>query len=156
MGSKVYLPYVAQGTDGPTGQGDLAAAFVALWLAASWQERRGCVPDTRLMAAAQSHADWLAEHNAATHIGKDGLNANDRVRQSGYILPDFYLVGQNNVESACVDWEGPEKWLERLYASSYHHDHVAGVGFFRDQTVYGVACAASAWLVLLTAPPIVD
>lgn len=148
---KLHLPWLPKETVHPDVQA--AAEFVQLWLTAPWQQRRDCEPDQRLMAAAQQHADWLAAHNAATHVGKDGLNANDRVRAAGYKLPEWYPAGENNIESIAVDWEGPVKWLKRLHDSPYHYDHLSGCNaFFWQQTRYGVGVSAGAWLVLVTAP----
>lgn len=146
----------------PLSQRDaLQRRFEQAWLGLADQGRHSPASDLRLELAAQRHAAELCyrerilhePHGYPMHIGLDGSTPNDRVSRAGYPLPDFYGGSGNFVESVAVDWRGPESALALLANSESHRDHIKGVGFFAEQTRYGIGVACDAWYVLVTAHP---
>lgn len=157
--AKLYLPslhnhQVTGAASDVCGMNALAVDFVIRWLHHDEQRRRGATCDPRLVQAAQAHAEDMAAHNHASHTGSDGRSPNQRVRDAGYNLPEWYPQVGNQVESISVRWQGPAENLERLLASPGHYPHVSGsLTFYAEQTVYGVGYAEGGRLVLITAPP---
>lgn len=156
--AKLYLPNIRNhqvtGAAGDVcGMNAHAVDFAIRWLHHDEQRRRGATCDPRLVQAAQGHADDLAAHNYASHTGSDGRSPNQRVRDAGYRLPDWFPAVGNQVESISVRWQGVAENLKRLLESPGHRTHVLGEGFFTDQTVYGIGWAEGGWLVLVTCPP---
>lgn len=157
----VYLPFIAASGDGPKAASGTRDEFVRQWLAHPLQQRRGCVEDHRLTAAAlwmcrdmAARAEAGTLHIDTIHIDSLGRNANGRVR-AYYPLPGSYEDHLNYVESVAVDHRGAVDALAMLLDSPSHHDHIVGVGeFFRGQTRWGLSFVAPAWWVLVSCPPV--
>lgn len=163
----LHLPIMGASGHGASGSGIEAAAsprglFILAWLSAPWQVRRNCRESSRLRAAAQAHAEELRRrevehhepHGYDLHRGLDGRLPNGRVRLHGYALPAIWPDDINYIESVAIHHRGPAAALAMLVASPAHVDHVTGrVGFFAEQTVYGVGYAPPAWYCLVTCPP---
>ncbi|HNT78540.1 MAG TPA: hypothetical protein PKH77_26315 [Anaerolineae bacterium] len=157
----LHLPFIAADLDGPSAQSSPRDEFVRLWLTHPLQQRRNCVEDTRLTAAAlwmcrdmAARAEAGTLHIDTIHIDSLGRNANERVR-TYYPLPLAYEDHLNYVESVAVDHRGAEAALQMLLDSPGHHDHIIGESdFHRAQTAWGLAFVAPAWWTLITAPPL--
>lgn len=165
----LYLPILLS-NNGPVAQtpyppiADHAerAEFERLFLTHPEQGRQDPQPDLRLMWAAQNHADELCYREQvlrepqgySLHIGLDGSTPNERVRDEGYPLPDFYAEQENQVESVSIDWEGPVPAWEELLRSETHRPHVLGeIAFFAEQVRYGIGVACHDWYVFVSAHP---
>lgn len=148
--SRVYLPSIRGDAITGEGQASPVTAFMAAWLAALGTKAQDMVQDTRLVAAAQKHATWLAA-NAVTanrHIGENGSTANERARAESYRLPDWYPVVGNNIESVGECYDGPERALQLLVDSPPHRAHLLREGWFAGHCVVGVGNAAHYWVVV--------
>ncbi len=154
--TRLHLPVAFRQTvaDGLSAASDPRDEFVRLWLGHPLQQRRNCVEDHRLTAAALWMCVDMRQRDAAgtlsgdLHIDSQGRNANGRVR-AYYPLPLAYEDHLNYVESVAVDHRGAGAALDMLLASPSHHDHIVGAGWFGTQTRYGLSFVAPAWWVLV-------
>ena len=132
-----------------------AATFAELWLRAMGDRGEAMRCNEKLVQAAQNHADYLAERDdnrVSMHVGRNGSTPNQRVRATGYRLPDAH--GDNNtVESACRTPRGPAQALRLLLDSKPHRAHLLREGFFAGHVAFGVGYAGPKWFVIVTAPP---
>jgi hypothetical protein len=160
-----YLPSIFGDPQGDWGCGMNAQAktFVRAWLSLLGDKGAEMRCDPRLVAAAQAHADYLharteaeilarAHIPHASHYGADWSMSNDRARAHGYPLPDNYLPLHNNLESITRHFDTPTQAARALYDHDTHHDHMALVGGFAHQVIYGVGATGHDYVVL-TAPP---
>lgn len=144
---KSYLPRVAN-------ELSPADAFIDAWLAALGDKAHDTVQDSRLMAAAQKHAAWLAANHvtANRHIGENGSTANERARAQDYELPRWYPTVGNQIESVGECYDGPVAALRLLLDSPHHRVHLLREGWFAEHVAMGVGNAQHYW-VIVTAPP---
>lgn len=157
----LHFPFVSAFGENPLAAASPRDEFVGLWRDAPWQQRRNCVEDHRLTAAAlwmcQDMAKREEEGSLAgdLHMDSLGRNANGRVR-AFFPLPDGYEDGLNYVESVAIadirHYDVPYV-LQMLLDSPSHHPHIVGEGWFAGQTVWGCAFVAPSWWTLITAPP---
>lgn len=74
--------------------------------------KAGCNPlklNSKLMAAAKTHARNMAEKNFFGHKGKDGGKPSSRVKRQGYkfhILAENIAAGQKSAEEVARSWLG--------------------------------------------------
>lgn len=118
-------------------QDDPATRFVELVNQARLDE--GLPPyawSDRLAASAQRHADDLAAHGLASHIGSDGSTAAQRIAAADYLAWDRGTVVGENFWVGTGDWEDAFEWFMR---DPPHRDNILsarfremGVGFARD------------------------
>jgi uncharacterized protein YkwD len=102
------------------------------------QSLRSLSWDSRLMAAAQWKAEYMALANFCSHETPSGIWPNKMVRMEGYDLPDWYADDSNQVESLACGPRTYQEAIDLLFSSSHHHNHMAGVGFWSDHVRYGV------------------
>lgn len=114
------------------------------------QGRTRMVVDSLLAEAAQNKADDMVVRHYFSHTSPDGISANQNIRNTGYILPDWYPVDSNNCESlAWINGNDPGKTLIQttidLWANSPAHvDHVFGrTDFYKGQECIGVGKAVT-------------
>lgn len=152
---RTFLPRVAQShTVGVAGDADSPLdVFTAAWLSLLGDRAATMRYDARLAHAAQQQADWLAVNDfdeRDPHVGAGGSTANQRVRAAGYPLPAWHGNG-NTVESVTRSWDAPDEAARDLAAHDTHHDHVLGLGWYAEHTVWGIGQRAT-YYVLVTAP----
>lgn len=131
---------------------DMMATLLA---GAEWQERDVLVCDYRLVFAAQSKAQAMAEGNWFAHDDPaTGETPNDLIRRFGCV--HGYGMG-NAVESIVAGSPDPTLSLNWLLQSPAHRRHLAGDGWFSGQDRFGVGYAANPqvgyahYFVILTA-----
>lgn len=151
----IYLPWVA--TSQGTSYISESERLAHLILEADWQQRKHGEVNHLLMKAAQYKADQMAALGYFSHISPTGEAPNDYVRAHGYVLPDWYPVGKNNIESIALGAKTPEEAIQLWLASPTHKTHLAGeIAFYAGQEQVGVGIAtrpdgARVW-VFLSAP----
>lgn len=157
-----YLPSIhANGVTGQSDTANYADVFAAAWVAFLGDVGRRMVRDARLDAAAQGQADWLAVHDFDrdnAHLGADGSTPNERVRATGYRLPDFWPTRGNQCESANHSWSEPAQSLIELATHDTHAEHMQVRGWWAHSTVYGVGAARASvggggWFVVAVTAP---
>lgn len=141
-----------------TAQGDTrmtpaALAFAEVWLARLGDRAARMVCDDRLVVCAQQHAEFLAERTPAEqrqsmHVGRGGTTPNQRVRMAGYRLLAWH-GNKNTVESCTRSWDALAETVDDLMASPSHHDHLWGVGWYAEHTVWGIGAAAEYFVVVI-------
>lgn len=108
------------------------------------QERPVIICDEKLVKAAQAHAEDMARNDYLEHENLYGMTPNERVREAGYALPDFYVGRGNNLESIAGGTETAQETLELLVNSTDHVDHILGrTEFYRSQKHIGVGYYAT-------------
>ncbi len=129
--------------------------MVAYFMTATWQSRINLQTDDRLMAVALSRATDMAENDYFSHVTIDGVWPNQQVVDAGYVLPDWYDLRANYVESIASGFGSAVRALDALAASLKHMDYMIGNGFWKDHMRYGMGFG---WVddrriyVVLTAP----
>lgn len=157
--SNVYLPQV-YANDAIAGQGEphlmnaAALAFAVAWLGLLGERRARMRCDSRLVAAAQLHADYLAQRTGdalqmSMHRGEGGSFANERVAASGYRLPANYDAQANNVESCARNGADPATVAITLAAHEGHRQHMLGLGGFEGHVVWGCGAAGDDYVILI-------
>lgn len=92
-----------------------------------------------LDTAAQQKVNDMAKNKYFAHTSPSGITANQNVRSTGYLLPEFYPVEGNSVESLYIGTDEPKDVAAAWLASDHHRPHVYGQdAFFRDQSCIGV------------------
>jgi hypothetical protein len=150
---KTFLPSVK--SSAPVAVSNHAGEFVDVWLDQLATRGKEMHPDTRLFAAAQSQAEWLAENDfneADPHLGAGGITANERCWSFGYQLPSWWPQEGNQVESATHD-DNPNiaAVVVGLMTHETHYQHMWGIGFWEPSIYYGVGYAGG-FYVVVTAP----
>lgn len=155
--NKYYLPLVANGIYTTTEGIKMpvrAMEFARAWMELLGEREEWLILDARLCNAAQRQADWLSVHDFVPghpHEGEWGNNANQRVLDAGYPLPDWYTLDKNFVESVTRDWGTPEQAAIGLANDTLHFDHMHFEGWFSAHTRWGVGNAET-YYVCMTAP----
>lgn len=158
----LYFPWLPKRDTPVIAASDVRSEFVRLWLHHPHQRRRDCREDHRLTAAALWMArDMRARDAAGTLAGdlhRDSLRraANARVQAHGYALPGGWPDNDNWCESVAVADHrhySVSYTVEMLFDSPGHHDHMAGVEWFSNQTRWGCAFVAPSFYALVTMPP---
>lgn len=154
---KTYLPSVSKETITNVQE------FISAWLTALGERAKLMLSDDRLVNAAMQHAIYLDSRTPeeieerknvdhASHYGRDWSTAHERVRRSGYALPENYPIQGNSIESNARNPD-PVDALNRLLESEFHGPHLRGEGGYSGQVVFGVGNAGNDY-VILTAPPV--
>ena len=136
---------------------DCADVLQELFVNADWQGIFRS-PYARLMEVARERAIDMATKNYFDHEDPDGVWPNERVRASGFQLPDWYPDDSIQVESIAAGHLTPADALTALVASEDHHDHMTGKGFWVGHVLFGVGCAENEdsryqrYYVIVTAP----
>lgn len=82
-----------------------------------------------LMAAAQSHAQWMADTSSVTHVQDNGSRPVDRAQANGYnsswVSENIYMGGIATVDDAWNFWINSEIHYAGL--TSVNYDHI-GIG----------------------------
>jgi len=120
-------------TDWPSGS---AAAVVA----ETNKERRdaGCrdvKPDSRLNAAAQAHAEDMAEEGYFSHTSEDGTAYNRRMADAGYPRPggENIAKGQTSASQVVDEWMDSPGHRKNIENCSYR---TIGVGYVGDEDIW--------------------
>lgn len=155
---KLLIPYVVN--DSNKIESDRDRLFFLI-VNSSLQQRLKIVRDPLLDLAAENKANDLADKDYFSHTSPDGVTANENVRSTGYILPDWYPVKSNNVESLALVNSNPkdlaQETLNMWTSSPLHRAHVFGeVETFRKQECGGVGKARTVYggyvMVFISAP----
>lgn len=135
---------------------------------APWQKRDNLIENSYLSFVAHMRAIDMCSRNYFAHVDPDGLWPNFHVRNTGYVLPDWYKDDSNQVESLAkgftrvqdlLNEDGSIKEsgvLDAWERSPSHHDHVTGSGHWASHTIFGVGILEGEncnFHVLITAPP---
>lgn len=95
-----------------------------------------------LAQVATAHCRDMAKRGFFAHANLDGVNANQRLRNAGYPLPDLYSEDGNNVESLAAGDPTVGGTLRAWLNSPGHRPHVFGEAqFFAAQTQCAVGYA---------------
>ena len=157
--SSAFLPLVVNGS---------AAAAPAVWSLNTQEEqvealfrndaeqrRQNPTRNDILSQVARARAQDMAQRNYFSHTDPDGHQPNFKVKQAGYLLPDFYPSESNNIESIGLNYTAPADAWQAWKNSPAHRVHVLGEEtFYAAQTDYGIGYAESAngkYWVLITA-----
>jgi len=143
---KIYLPDIQNQKPFPVeGEGDGSVDGLYRIIRDSPDQQRNKEAMERnlfLDQAAQAKANDMARLGYFAHTSPSGVSANQNVRNTGYLLPDWYPVSGNNVESLYIGTDRPEDAAAAWLASDYHRMHVFGTEkFFREQNCIGVGYA---------------
>lgn len=108
---------------------DYAAEIVTL--TNSEHEREGCEPldvDDRLTAAAQLHAEDMADHQQMTHVGSNGSKFHQRIRDQGHPEPGAENVARGYPDAATTvrEWMASPAHRKNIVSCTYV---TIGVGF---------------------------
>lgn len=135
---KLFLPQIGVGpTAAPP---PVMTPEEELWLLLhEGQQRPTMVWDDKLAAVARSHAKDMAEKGYFSHIDLAGVWPNQRVRESGYVLPADWRNDANYVESICAGQETAAQAWQGWMQSDVHRTHLLGLTpFFAAQTHLGI------------------
>ncbi len=86
----------------------------------------------RLIAAAQKHAQWMANNKKMSHTGSGGSSFADRIRAEGYSLRtggENVAAGYKSVESVIAGWMNSTGHRANILNSNYKE---IGVGVVND------------------------
>lgn len=112
--------------------------------------------DNRLVKAAMHRAQDMATTNYFSHMSPSGETPNSVVLQFGCVLPDYYNLEGNQIESIGLNYASAQQMWDGWKDSPGHRVHVLGeVDFYAEQTSYGIGYAEgndSRYWVLLTTP----
>lgn len=108
-----------------------------LFRAADWQTREHFACDVRLVRAAQYKAERMAALRQKEHI-IEGETPNELIKRFGC---NHDLGSGNGCESIGAGYENAEKLFIGLLNSPTHYDHVVGVGWFHQHTLFGIGYA---------------
>jgi hypothetical protein len=136
------------------GMNSKASTFATLWLRVLGDRRSRMRCDSRLVRAAQKHAEYLSSRTGdqllqSMHIGRNGSSSNQRARTEGYHLPDYYPVDANNIESCTRTSDKAQDALNNLLNSPHHYDHITGQGWYADHIVYGFGFSGNDWVIVI-------
>lgn len=97
----------------------------------SERETAGCVPldvDDRLTAAAQLHAEDMAEHGKMDHVGSNGSTFDERIRDQGHPKPGAENVARGYPDAATTvrEWMASPGHRRNIVNCTYV---TVGVGF---------------------------
>lgn len=154
--TKTYLPSI-HNEQPIAAQSDAVATFIRVWMALLGERAKVMRPHDILMRVAQEHANYLDSRTGdqlqqSMHVGRNNSMPNDRVLDAGYVLPEKYYRGVNNVESCARDPRDPAIVLVELANHDAHYNHLHCVNGFESHTVYGVANVGDDWVVLVCPP----
>ncbi|MEM7125656.1 MAG: CAP domain-containing protein [Chloroflexota bacterium] len=136
------------------------AALAELFVNSPEQQRPTLNYNPILAQVAREHAADMIARNYVSSVSPDGIGSNQRVRQSGYALPDFYdpSPGANNVETIYSGYMTAEALWE--VAVNSQSIHVLGTNeFYQSQSEYGIGYAYrpgstyQRYWVIITAEP---
>lgn len=106
-------------------------------------------------------ANDMAMQDYCRHVTPGGLWPNEMVRGNGADLPVWYEDNSNQVESLACGPRTYQEAIDILFASTHHHNHMAGIGFWSDHARYGVGYGHNPdskfkhhWVVITTPAPI--
>ena len=102
------------------------------------QSCRPLVQDDILMEYAWWKAKDMATRQYFEHQTPEGRWPNGLVRGLDYDLPDWYADDSNQVESIAMGYMNYMFAIDALFKSKSHRNHMAGVGFWKDHSHYGV------------------
>ena len=98
--------------------------------------------DLRLAAAAQTHANDMAEHGFISHTGSDGSSAEERIVDQGYPWmrwAENVAAGQGDAERVVADWMDSPGHRRNILDPNLRH---IGIGFASDyDSRYGTCWA---------------
>lgn len=137
MAHKIFLPFARKENTTLDQEEDI---LFDILLTSPYQKRKTMVQHPLLWLAAQKRADDMAEKNYFAHISPTGVAANDVARSVGYVLPDWYPAGKNNIESISIGGGKPENVaLAWLNSKKGHRLQVFGDDeFYREQECIGI------------------
>ncbi|CAG8525577.1 3671_t:CDS:2 [Cetraspora pellucida] len=84
--------------------------------------------DSRLIKAAQNHADYMASIKTLTHDDKSG-NVGDRIKAQGYnwsVYGENIAAGQQNEVEAMKSWMNSPPYKQNILGERFKH---LGVGY---------------------------
>ncbi len=126
------------------------------------QKRAWLICNPLLAQVAHERAMDMALRAYISHVNPDGYGPNYLVRQSGYVLPDYYgkAPTDNNIESIAAGYSSADEAWAGLLNSAPHRSHVLGTDkFYAAQTEYGIGCVQldsspyGYYWVIITAKP---
>jgi hypothetical protein len=156
-----YLPTVHGNPEVIQGQSDNAQLFIDAWMAALGDRASIMRQDSRLTSCAQRHATYLAQRQGedmqkSMHLGEGGSTANQRVQASGYKIPSFWSLENNNCEACAVHHDGPIEALALLIGSPAHRPLVLGERvsdwFWHHHTVFGIGVTSPFYVLICCVP----
>lgn len=120
----------------------------------SRQKRRKLVCHPKLIEVAKKRSEELTV--TWGHTNADGVTPNEQIVNSGLILPPYYSVVGNNVESIGGGTVDVVVMFNALAQSLSHSIHLFGIGdFFESQIYCGIALAYGGhynyyWSIIIT------
>jgi len=86
-------------------------------------------PDPRLNAAAQKHAEWMAQRGKLSHVGQAGSSSTDRAQAEGYpgVAGENIAQGYASADAVFAGW----------LASTGHRNNIRNFDY--DDVGYGLA-----------------
>lgn len=129
------------------------AHFVALWMGVVGERSSLMRCDERLVLAAHNHAQYTNKYADTAleqdlHRGLAGSTPNQRVRQSGYLLPATH--GDDNTVESIMRVSGSAPYaLQMFLESPACRPLLLGEGFWYDSRVYGVGNSGDIWVVVV-------
>lgn len=100
------------------------------------------VPDARLTAAAQSHAEDMAENNYLSHVGRDGSTVADRALAAGY---NYAFIAENIAQGFYSEEAVMAAWMNSP-------GHAANILDARAED-FGLGLEGDTWVLMLGAEP---
>lgn len=156
-----YLPYVTangQPTKFRCAYNLEAEVMGKIFATSDWQRRPSPRCHPLLALAAQRKADSMLQERYFSHTFPDGTSANANVRRTGYTLPDWYQINDNNVESIGLNYPTPQAMFDAWLTGDLHRRHIAGEhSFFQEQNCFGMGYTkgpanSGIYYVVITAP----
>lgn len=126
-----YLPYVANNVKNKKLFEIRARELFELIRVHPNQKRKKFIWDSKLAEVAYQHCRDMAINRFFGHVNLLEIGANQRIRNTGYRLPDNYSPGKgNNVESLAAGDPTTLGTLNAWLNSSGHRPHVFGENEF--------------------------
>lgn len=141
---KTYLPNIKGESqeEEPSGQNSDEDLMFWLLLSSPDQKRIRMERNVLLDLAAAIKAQEMAEKNYFSHTSPEGITANQNVRSVGFVLPDYYPVKGNNVESLSIGGNSLQSVVNGWFGSPKHRPHVFGENnFYLNQNCVGIGKA---------------
>ncbi|MCK7574608.1 MAG: CAP domain-containing protein [Chromatiales bacterium] len=98
-------------------------------------------PDSRLQAAAQAHADWMAQASAVSHTGEGGSAWTDRANAAGYAgsyVGENIAAGPMTAEQVMTAWMASPAHHANIVRAAYRDIGVGIVSGDQYQTIFCV------------------
>ncbi|MEZ4730066.1 MAG: CAP domain-containing protein [Caldilineaceae bacterium] len=108
------------------------------------QQRSSLTCNPKLASVARARAEDMGRRAYFAHVNPDGQGPNYFVRQTGYVLPDFYSqeTNGNNIESIGAGPGDADGMWNAWMKSEKHTTHILGkTSFFAEQVEYGIGFA---------------